>query len=498
MSGSNCCSFQSNISTISPRGEHSSHCYTVVKRSLAISIIFNLLIPIFQIIGGIYANSTAILSDALHNLGDSITLILTYIAFIAARKTATATHTFGYKRAEVIAAFFNTMIIVGASALILAEAVERFLHPKPILGEWVVGLALVGMIGNGISVFLLHRHTEGNMNIKSAFIHLLGDFLTSLGVLLGGIVLLFKPWYWIDPLLSFAIVVLIIKGCWRIFRDALRILMEATPPNVDLCKVKEAIEGIQGVLGAHYLHAWMVHPSNVAFSCHVVVEDQPLSSVASLRKNIEDMLNVRFQINHPILQFETAPCGTGAMICELACTEYQASNHDGTPRDRSISSYTSFIKSPAFKEKLALLLRVLFGGVFIFASLDKILNPKSFAEVIFNYHVLPDVLINFVAVTLPWVEFVTGSSLVGGWGVMGALAVLNSLLMIFIGLIIFNIIRGIDISCGCFFTEIENVSTATMWLEVFRDFVILMIGLWLFRYYSMGVKSNPWKESELK
>jgi len=459
-------------------------------RTLILAIIINCLIPAVQIAGGIYANSVAILSDALHNLGDVLTLGLTYIAFIVARKTATSTHTFGYKRAEVIAAFLNTIVIMGASAIILKEAVVKLFHPEPVSGKLVMGLAVVGMIGNGLSAWLLHYHSHHNINVRSAVLHLLWDFLTSFAVFVGGVVLMFKPWHWIDPLLSFIIVAFIARGCWNIFRDTLRILMEATPPDVDLQKVKESIENIQGVLGAHYLHAWMVHPSNVAFSCHVVVEDQPLSKITDLRKTIENMLKYQFKINHPVLQFETAHCGNGGLLCELSCirndtgiTSTDDKHHDPEATDYGKENSNNQRNKLDYKELIFTLLRIIFGGIFIFASIDKILHPQAFAEVVFNYHLLPDVLINLVAISLPWIEAVAGLVVIIGRGVLGGLAVLNCLLVIFTASILLNIARGIDITCGCFSTEITTASKSVMWLEVARDVVLLGVGVMLLRHY---------------
>ena len=464
--------------------------HATTGRTLILAIIINCLIPAVQIVGGIYANSVAILSDALHNLGDVLTLGLTYIAFTVARKTATSTHTFGYKRAEVIAALLNTIVIMGASAIILKEAIVKLLHPEPVSGKLVMGLAVVGMIGNGLSAWLLHHHSHHNINVRSAVLHLVGDFLTSFAVFVGGVVLIFKPWHWIDPLLSFVIVAFIARGCWNIFRDTLRILMEATPPDVNLQKVKESIENIQGVLGAHYLHAWMVHPSSVAFSCHVVVEDQPLSKITELRKTIENVLKYQFKINHPVLQFETAHCGNGGLLCELSCTSSDTGitstddeHHATEAMAYGKESFNNQRNKLDYKELIFTVLRIIFGGIFIFASIDKILHPKAFAEVVFYYQLLPDVLINLVAISLPWIEAVAGLSVIIGRGVLGGLAILNCLLVIFTASIFLNIARGIDITCGCFSTEISTASKSVMWLEVARDLVLLGVGVILLRHY---------------
>lgn len=150
-----------------------------------------------------------------------------------------------------------------------------------------------------------------------------------------------------------------------------------------------------------------------------------------------------------------------------------------------MGAFSGKLNSPSLaKKKFVAFSRIVFGGIFITASIDKILHPRAFAEVIFNYRILPDVLINLVATIIPWIEFTTGFFVVIGVGIMGGLAILNGLLAIFSALIVFNIIRGVDISCGCFSTEVTTVSTTTMWLELLRDLSILALGLWLFRWYT--------------
>lgn len=148
---------------------------------------------------------------------------------------------------------------------------------------------------------------------------MMGDLLTSVLVLINGVILIFRPWYWLDPLLSLLIVVFILKNCWSILREATGILMNATPKDVDLEAIQETLEDIPGVCEVHYLHAWNVSSSSIAFSCHVEVPDQPLSQTESLSEKIRHELLHRFRIDHPVLQFETAQCGNGSMLCELSC-----------------------------------------------------------------------------------------------------------------------------------------------------------------------------------
>lgn len=286
---------------------------------LLITLAINLLIPAAQVVGGIYAHSMALISDAVHNFSDSTAILIAYFAFRMGKKGASPQNTFGYKRVEILAAVMNVALLVAAAAFILYEAFERFRHPQSVIGQIVVYLAAVGIIGNGLSAWLLHRDSKHSLNVRGAFLHMVGDMLTSVLVLINGIILVFRPWYWLDPLLSFLIVLFILKNCWSILKEATGILMNATPRNLDLEKIKNALQEIPGVCAVHYLHAWNVSSSSIAFSCHVEVADQPLSRTEPLSEKIRHELFHRFGIDHPILQFETAQCGNGGILCELSC-----------------------------------------------------------------------------------------------------------------------------------------------------------------------------------
>lgn len=215
------------------------------------------------------------------------------------------------------------------------EAFVRFRHPQPVIGQIVIYLAAMGILGNGLSAWLLHRGSKHSLNVRGAFLHMVGDMLTSVLVLANGIVLIFRPWYWLDPLLSLLIVIFILKNCWSILKEATCILMNATPRNLNLEEIKNALQGIPGVCGIHYLHAWNVSSSSTAFSCHVEVADQPLSRTEPLAERIRHALFHRFRIDHPILQFETVQCGNGGMLCELSCgnapRNLKHSQHDCSP-----------------------------------------------------------------------------------------------------------------------------------------------------------------------
>ncbi len=288
---------------------------------LLITLVLNFIIPVVQVIGGVYANSMALISDATHNFSDFTAILISYLGYRIGQKGASAQHTFGYWRAEIMAALLNVAILVGASVYIVYEACQRLFNPETVLGWIVVWLAGVGVIGNGFSAWLLHKDAKHSLNVRGAFLHMLGDLLASVAVLVGGIVLIFKPWYWLDPILSLLIVCFILKNCWGILKEASGILMNATPTGIDIREVKETLDQIPGVCGVHYLHAWNLSSSSIAFSCHVVVLDQPISQTETLAKTIRETLLHRFGIDHPILQFETSECGNGSTLCGISCNE---------------------------------------------------------------------------------------------------------------------------------------------------------------------------------
>jgi cobalt-zinc-cadmium efflux system protein len=284
---------------------------------LLITLVLNLVIPVAQVIGGVYANSMALVSDAAHNFSDFAAILITYFAHLIGRRGASIRNTFGYRRVEVMAAVINVVILVGACFFIVYEAIVRFQHSQIVIGRVVVWLACVGILGNGFSALLLHRGSKENLNVRGAFLHMIGDFLTSVVVLVNGILLLFRPWYWLDPLLSLVIVLFVLKNCWSILKEATGILMNATPRGMDIQEIRDYLESIPGVLGVHYLHAWNVSSSSIAFSCHVQVADQLVSDTETLAQTIRRDLHDRFAIDHPILQFETVQCGNGGILCEI-------------------------------------------------------------------------------------------------------------------------------------------------------------------------------------
>lgn len=440
---------------------------------LLLTLVLNLIIPVAQIIGGLLANSVALISDAVHNFSNFTALLVSYIAFRIGRRGATEFNTFGYRRAEIMAALINVALLIGASGVILYHAIHRFLHPQAVNGEIVIILAGVGVIGNGLSAWLLHRDAAHSLNVRGAFLHMVGDLLTSVVVLVNGLLLLFYPLYWLDPLLSVFIVAFIVKNGWGLLKESTAVLMNATPGHIRLEAVKEQLCRLPGVLGVHYLHAWQTSSASTAFSCHVVAPDQPVSQTAKLAKHIKHELLHYFRIDHPVLQFETTNCGEGSLLCEMACNGGTTS----TSTTKAQSEAAQAQSRGRLQSFMFHALRLLLGAVFLYASYDKILHPEAFAQAVFNYQILPDVAVNLTALTLPWLELLLGLCLIAGIWLPGATAMSTGLLAIFLGALVFNQIRGLDIHCGCFSTETSD-GPAGLW-TVARDAAFLVIAFFL-------------------
>jgi len=293
------------------------HLEEATGKVLLWSMAINLLIPILQIIGGMLAQSMAVVSDAIHNFSDCTGLLVAYIAYRISQKRPSPKFSFGFRRAEIFAAVINTSLIFGACLFILWEAFNRIKNPEPISGFLVAAMALVGVFGNGFTVLLLSKGAKENINLRGAFLHMLGDMLVSVVVLISGVIILFKPWYWLDPLLSIGIVLFILKSSWSLLKEAVHILMEGVPHHLELEAIQGALEQIPGVLGVHHLHVWTVGPKLLAFTGHVQVQDQELSRITPLKEKIKHILHEKFGIEHAVLEFEHQSCDPKALLCPI-------------------------------------------------------------------------------------------------------------------------------------------------------------------------------------
>lgn len=287
-------------------GGNHHHSITVSGKNLLFSIILNLIITLAQLIGGLISGSLALISDAIHNFSDVISLIVSYIAnILAKKKSQTIRKTFGYKRAEIIAAFFNASTLIVIAVFLAYEAIKRFFTPVEIESNLVIGLALLGIIVNGFSVLLLKKDAEHNLNMKSAYIHLMADMLTSVAVLVGGLLMKFYQIYWIDGVLTLIISIYLIKMSWKIFIDSLQILMLFAPKNIVVENVVEELCKIGSIKNIHHVHIWQLNDQDSYFEAHIeFVKDIKLSDFDVICKQIEVILHDKFNINHCNLQPE--------------------------------------------------------------------------------------------------------------------------------------------------------------------------------------------------
>ncbi len=247
--------------------------HQINNRNLGITVLLNVVITLGELIGGIISGSMALITDAAHNFSDVLALIISYLANRLAKRKATIRQTYGFGRSEIIAAFANSVTLIVIALFIIYEATERIISPVEINSDWVIYLAGASILLNGLSVLLILKDSRKNMNMRSAFLHLFSDMLTSIGVLLGGLVMKFYGWYYIDAIFSIAIAIYLLYMSWAIFRDSLRILMQFTPKNVDIEAICREISAIDGIINVHHVHCWQLDDHRRLFDAHIDLEN---------------------------------------------------------------------------------------------------------------------------------------------------------------------------------------------------------------------------------
>lgn len=295
-----------------------NHSHSDLKgRNLIVSILLNILITISQVIGGLISGSLSLLSDALHNFSDVLSLIVSYIANILSKKQASTNKTFGYKRAEIIAAFVNASTLIIVAIILIKEAVERFLSPKDIESDLVIWLSLLGIAANGFSVLLLKKDANSNMNMKSAYLHLLTDMMASVVVLMGGLLMKFYKVYWVDPTLTLAIAVYLIYMGYDLLKNSTRVLMLFTPNSIEVKKIVEAIGRIEPIKNVHHVHIWQLNEDEVHLEAHIDFnEDIKLSEFDEILEKIEEEVFHNHGINHVNIQPEFGKCDSKHIIVQ--------------------------------------------------------------------------------------------------------------------------------------------------------------------------------------
>jgi cobalt-zinc-cadmium efflux system protein len=274
-----------------------------------------------ELFAGLRAGSLALVSDAGHNFTDALSLVLAAIGFYLQSKPANSTKTYGYHRAGVLTAFVNALTLVGVSLFIFYEAWQRFLHPQPV-AEWIMLWVALGALVLNSAVMLGLNRDKDDLNIRAAFMHMLGDAVSSVAIIGGAIAIHFTGLAIIDPILSVLIGAMIIWTAWDIIQESLNVLLEGLPRGVELSDVTGAMGKIDGVIDVHDLHIWTIGSTTHAMSCHVMIEDMPPSASNAILKQINDLL-CSYQIHHSTVQFEHTKCALADNPCTIVGTPHQ-------------------------------------------------------------------------------------------------------------------------------------------------------------------------------
>jgi len=298
---------------------HSGHSHNHAPASFgaafAIGIALNTAFVIFEGVYGYIGNSTALVADAGHNLGDVFGLLVAWGASVLARRAPTKKYTYGLKGGSILAALFNAMFLLVTVGAIAWESVQRFGAPEPVAGKTVMIVAAVGIIINGVTAWLFASGRKGDINIRGAFLHMAADAVVSAGVVAAGAVILYTGWVAIDPIVSLVICAIIIWGTWSLLTDSVRMSLAAVPDNVEAERVRRAIEEMPGVLELHDLHIWPMSTTETALTCHVVMPDGHPGD--SFLHDAAHRLAHDFSIGHVTIQIETSK----DLACKLAPDE---------------------------------------------------------------------------------------------------------------------------------------------------------------------------------
>lgn len=295
---------------------HSHDTNQVSLPKLLFTILLNLLITTAQIVGGIISGSLALISDAIHNLSDSVSVILAYIAQVLSNKPSTYKSTFGYKRAEILAAFINAITLIGISVYLVFEAVDRMLNPEMVDAKWMFWLGLLGLFANGISVLILEREKNKNINIKAAYLHLLGDALTSLAVIIGAVLIWLFNFIWVDPLVTILISIYLFVHTLKLLKESVTILMQMTPVEINITEIENRLMTITELDNIHHIHVWNLTDKLLHFECHLVLkEDLPVSETNTIFEKARKILHDEFDVEHVTIQFEFGSEGKKGCEC---------------------------------------------------------------------------------------------------------------------------------------------------------------------------------------
>jgi len=309
--------------------EQGSQPRIISQNRLVLAIVLSTATLVAELAVGFVANSLALLSDAGHVFTDIVALSLSWFAIRQASRPANSKMTFGYHRIGIVVALVNAALIVLMAAVILYESYQRLHAPQEVRGLLMLSMATVGLIANMVVVFWLRSQARHSLNIRSAFFHAGGDALASVGVITGGLIIYFTGRFWIDPVVSIIITVIIVAAAWGIAREAIDIVVEASPRHLDMDELVQTITKMPGVHNVHDLHVWSLTPQLHALSCHVQVDDSLLSQQNTTLSRIQEMLRERYNICHTTMQLECPGCENHSLYCEIGSDAMP--HHETTP-----------------------------------------------------------------------------------------------------------------------------------------------------------------------
>jgi cobalt-zinc-cadmium efflux system protein len=281
---------------------------------LFITMMLNFLITVVEVIGGLLSGSLSLISDALHNFSDGIAIIISYIAIRLGKHPQTFKYTFGLKRAEILAAAFNAGTLIAICIYLFKESYERFVSPQHIQGGLMITVASIGLIANVVGTLLLKKGSKDNINIRSAYLHLLGDAISSVAVIIGGICIQLFRMYWVDPLLTVLISVYILKKSIEIVKESINVLMMGAPESISIENIQKELEEIPGIKNIHHVHIWRLGEHDIHFEAHIDADDMLVSQTTSLYLSVEEKLKHNHGITHITLQFETDKCDPKSLV----------------------------------------------------------------------------------------------------------------------------------------------------------------------------------------
>ena len=312
-----------------------SHLHEAAHQStkrLSISLVLTLAFVFIEASAGIFSNSLALLTDAAHNLTDVIALALSWFAIRVTTRPSNERKTYGYHRVGILVALANSTTLVLISLGIFYEAYHRFINPPEVQSSILIGVGLIAVVINIVTAMLVHKGSESDLNLRSAFLHLMGDVLSTIGAVIAGVIIYFTGANWLDPLVSVIIGFLILYNAWGILRDAIDILLEAKPRDIDAVKLVDDVMQVDGVLGVHDLHIWSITQNLRTMSAHVLTNDLPISAGADIQHQINEIVHHRYNISHATLQLECVNCLPDSLYCDF-CSPHMDEEHASLQAD---------------------------------------------------------------------------------------------------------------------------------------------------------------------